>query len=414
MKNNSHPGATFDKSARRWKAQARLAGKLKSLGLFDTPEAAAAAVAAAKAALGDEHGLTKSEQAIVKHNKKKKYVYQSNDLLKAVLSNPHRHAFYEYRLFMCMLRCLHLRDKELGTIIVPVADFMPSATLETSYLNILREAMKSLLSRQLEFVGAVDGQSESVGFYAIVISLVYVHSKRAVIGKFNPDLMKHLVQLDKHYTRADVVAVLRLSTINSQRYYWLLKSWCGLYKGTPHTVSVEELRELTSGVGSYANFSDYRLKVMQPALEELKKQDFDVAYEEIVKQRTVTHIRFTVTEKNPAAPQPLSIFEVAEKTAVAVKAKPVVELSEFNSAYFVQLPERHKFRQYYNYFINKLRFPHATAAAILDFQIQPEVLMKRIEKTLLAIKEKPRTDERAYALSRFRTEFPQLKDRIQA
>ena len=405
---NQYPGATFDKAAGRWKAQARVDGKLKSFGMHDTPQAAAAAVAAAKAALPGTGGLTSSEQALVVHNSKKKHVYQSNDLLEAWLKHPSKHSYYEYRLFMCMLRCLHLRDQELGAILVPVDDFMPYENLDTSYLKILKEACASMLRRQLQLPG-IDGKEESFSLRTIVISLDYVHSKRAVVGAFHPDLLSHLIQLKNRFTAGDVDAVMRLRTINSQRYYWLLKNWSGQYKGNAKRVDVDELRELTSGLDKYPAFSDYRRLVMLPALEELSEHDFYVQHQEIQQGRSIVSVEFKVKLREHKEPLLPSLAEVAEKMAPAL---PPPAENEFDQAYYNQLPVAHKFRVYYEHLTKKLKFPHLSAKAILEFDVMPSTLMARIEKTLLTIKAQPRSTMKKYALECFRTEFPQVCEMI--
>jgi plasmid replication initiation protein len=63
------------------------------------------------------------------------------------------------------------------------------------------------------------------------------------------------------------------------------------------TVQVDKLRELTTGVNTYPQFTEYRRSVLKPAVDELNSLDFDITYKENKLGRSVDSVEFHITSK---------------------------------------------------------------------------------------------------------------------
>lgn len=92
---------------------------------------------------------------------------------------------------------------------------------------------------------------------------------------------------------------------------------------SPHTVSVDELRELTMPKkAQYERYSDFRNKVLQPSVAELNELSFDITYmERRQRGKAVTYITFNIGKK----PQP------AKQLELSLESAPSVELVSTNS-----------------------------------------------------------------------------------
>jgi plasmid replication initiation protein len=89
------------------------------------------------------------------------------------------------------------------------------------------------------------------------------------------------------YTLGHVAELMSLFNANTIRFYWLLKSW---EFRSPITVTVEKLRTVTTGQGTYAQYATYRNKVLKPSVAELNTKNFEVAYPKNKKGRAVDSI----------------------------------------------------------------------------------------------------------------------------
>ena len=342
MEITSHlPGTTYDAKRGKWKAQLRLAGKLKALGYFATQQEAAATVTAAREqhqapaprgkrvgarqAVGEGYQprqeLTISQQAVVKHNLGKKLVFQSNDLIEEWLSHEQKHTYVEFRLFMRMLQCLHQKDVELPPILVPVRSIVEGEGGD--YLAAVDVACRTIASRVLR-LSAGDGHEESFLYIPLVKSLGYEHSTRMVVGEFNDILRHHFVQLSERYTKADVETLMKLETVNAQRFYWLFKKWAGLHKGNVKNIGVDELRTLTVGTSAYGMYNDFKRLVLKPVKEELSKLGFTIDFEENKRGTSVVSLDFRVKYAELGVGS-AELVNVVTKTTTTVDAKPTTQ-----------------------------------------------------------------------------------------
>ncbi len=101
--------------------------------------------------------------------------------------------------------------------------------------------------------------------------------------------------LEDGYTPINLEIWLSLQNTYSQRLYDLLRAWTG----TKNTInySIDKLRELMLLESKYKQYTDFRKRVLIPAIDELNSTGyFEIDFCEIKKGRTVNSIDFMVKD----------------------------------------------------------------------------------------------------------------------
>jgi plasmid replication initiation protein len=293
MTSNPFPGTTFDKTNKRWKARVRLGGVNRYLGYFDTQEEAGAAVKEAQASPPPAPAPTLPAMvAVVAAIKKNTKVAQSNLLVETHWP----FTLFEARLFVLMLRCLHKNDDEAPAIVIPLEDIMPGQRGGYNY-ELLKQALTKFM--ELRFNLPVDNTRTDMATINLVQGMALNAKLGVVEGVFSTLALPYLTKLTSHFVVGDVAELLSLKTVASFKLYWLMRSW---QFRSPVTVSVDHLRDLTTK-GQYAQYSDYRARILHPSIEELNTLNFEIVFTENRKGRVVDSIQFDIGLKKETAIQ---------------------------------------------------------------------------------------------------------------
>jgi plasmid replication initiation protein len=326
MAAKSYPGTTFDKRHGRWKARTTINGVSHALGYHATQEAAFAAIVEAKSAtlwsmpgaapamapvtsplrapdiaplIAGSAQFVSSEipeperdfNTRVTRVRKNTHVAQHNFLVEA----PIALTLLEARIFVLMLRCLHKRDTSSLDIVIPLADLMkgiPLAKLGGRNYQLLHAAIDSLMNFKLEL--PVINRKKDKHVINLLQSMHLDSGNGILVGVFAPVVLPYLTNLADNYTLGEVAELMSLKSASSHRFYWLMKAW---EFRSPITVTVEKLRSLTTGKGSYAQYADFRNKVLHPSIDELNGLNFEIAYTENKKGRAVDSIEFKIAHR---------------------------------------------------------------------------------------------------------------------
>lgn len=101
--------------------------------------------------------------------------------------------------------------------------------------------------------------------------------------------------LEEGYTPINLEIWLGLKNTYAQRLYDLLRAWSGTKKDITYTVS--RLRELMLLDSKYKQYTDFRKRVIIPAIEELNSTGyFSITYNEIKEGRSIGAINFHVND----------------------------------------------------------------------------------------------------------------------
>jgi hypothetical protein len=384
---NPYPGTTFEKTRGRWKAQGRLNGKTKSLGYFDTQEEAYAAVVKAKQDAGES--LTVLPQHIPTTptiaGQRPATVAQSNVLLE----RPWAMTLLEARIFVLLLQGLTREETDSRRIVVPLSDLASPTQLGGGGYNQLHAAMKGLDAVRIEL--PMPNRKQDLHLVPLVHSLKLDSGQGTLSGYFSDDVLPYLTNLVDNFTLGQVGDLLSIKSTLTHRFYWLLKSW---EFRSPVTVQVDKLRELTTGLNTYQQFTEYRRSVLKPAVDELNGLNFDISYVEHKLGRSVDavefHIKSNVKQKHKQLMLPLE-----KGTAVAV----VSELTPLQQKVQTRL--------------QKLKLTQAQIKKVLEVVVGQEQLTKLLKETYPVLRDfetkaKPGENVAAATMALLKSIFPAI------
>ena len=117
--------------------------------------------------------------------------------------------------------------------------------------------------------------------------------------KLDEDLVPYLFDLGQRFTQYQLYNILAMKSSFSVRIYELMKSYA--FQGL-HIFGIDELKRLlmVDGLKTYANFNNFRTKVLDKAQEEINGlTDIHIYYEPITKGRKVIRVKFRIEQKDP-------------------------------------------------------------------------------------------------------------------
>ncbi|GAB3243770.1 hypothetical protein GCM10027346_40880 [Hymenobacter seoulensis] len=204
----------------------------------------------------------------------------------------------EMRLFMAMLSRIGRDDSEFREMRIPLTEVVALSGRRPSSKDYQQVAgmCDQLVSRILHIErpsatrrGSRRSHSPDFDKIPLMAYAKYRGEEGALHVRFNDEVMPYLLQLQRNFTKAQVVQLLKLKSPHSYRIYWLLKEYAAF--GT-RTVEVDELKALLSLEGQYKQFPLFKLRVLDRAQMELSKTDLPFEYELLRDGKAVSQIRF--------------------------------------------------------------------------------------------------------------------------
>lgn len=382
MPKNPFAGATFDKSRQKWKAQARFAGVLKSLGYYDTQAEAHQAVVYARQQPATQAITRRSVAEAVGGNSPT--VAQSNVLIE----QPWALTLVEARIFVLFLQQLPREETESRRLVVPLKELVGATPIGGRGYQYLHSALEGLAAVQVTL--PVPNRQHDWHRAPLVHSMKLDSGQGTISGYFSPDVLPYLTNLAENFTLGQVADLLSIKNPTTHRFYWLLKSW---EFRSPITVPVARLKELTTGQ-AYPQYSDYRRNALIPAVAELNQLSFEISYKEHKLGRSVDKVEFSI--KSKARPMPKQLMLPLEKgTTVAV----VSELTPLQQKVQTRL--------------QKLKLSQAQIKKVLEVVVGEEQLTKLLKETYPVLRDfetkaKPGENVAAATMALLKSTFPAI------
>lgn len=338
MPKGQFPGTTYEKSRGRWKAQGRINGVTKSLGYFATQEEAYAAVVLIK----KEVGTTQQQLQLLEpapalkqlqmfDSQRGATIAQSNVLIE----RPWAMTLLEARIFVLLLRGLRRDEVESRRIVIPLTDLAGANPIGGKGYQYLHAALDSLDAVRIEL--PMPNRHKDWHKVPLVHSLKLDSGQGTLSGFFSTDVLPYLTNLVDNFTLGQVADLLSIKTPTAYRFYWLFKSW---EFRSPITVKVDKLRELTTGLNTYPQFTEYRRSVLKPAIDELNSLDFDITYKENKVGRSVDSIEFHISSKTKKSSAQLALpLESGRPTEAAPPQLSTLEEKASSRLHKLQLTE---------------------------------------------------------------------------
>jgi len=158
--------------------------------------------------------------------------------------------------------------------------------------GIVYKAMRELRAKHLDLFDE-QGRAFNTGWFSKV---KMEKDNDTVYYTFDSDLMPYLFNLTKeigNFTITTLSVICSMETIQGIRMYLFLRSIAGMRKVE---VTLDEIRERTGHAGKYEAFKDLRIRVIEPAIEEINNySDIEVKWEVGEKEgKKIKSIVFTI------------------------------------------------------------------------------------------------------------------------
>jgi hypothetical protein len=288
-----YPGVSYDKLNGRWKARIKLNGRWVSAGYHATADLADAAIQQLHQAPKDapptsvDPPLPDNHAELIERAQRTRSIAQHNLLVET----PTTKTLLEAKVFALMLRSISKEESEPATAVIPLDDLFPTGSFGGQQRQLLEEAMVRLMAASIR-IPKLNG--EDFHLVSLCDSIRLDSEKRLLLASFGRAVLPYLVNLVGNFTTADIDELLTIKSTSAHKLYWLMRSW--QFK-SPHTVTVEKLKALTTG-DSYEQYADFRNKVLKPSVAELNELSFDITYTERRQRgRAVTDITFNIGRK---------------------------------------------------------------------------------------------------------------------
>lgn len=188
---------------------------------------------------------------------------------------------------------------ELPPIEIPVSEILADNDSQMAYLA-LNKACKDLYNKSLVLLKPNQkGFSET----RIVSSLSHINGTNQIKGTFAPDIAPYLLQLTKNgnFTSAEIETLLTFKNTNSQRLYWILKSWSGLKTSKPFVVRDETLDDLKALILSnkeiYPVYAELKRNVLDGIALDFQKVGYGATWVPLKTGKKITGIRFSIPKQ---------------------------------------------------------------------------------------------------------------------
>ncbi len=215
---------------------------------------------------------------------------ENNLVVKSNQLNESRYklSVQEQRVVLTMISMIEPGDIDFKPYSFTIQDFMQLVGLKgKSSYSEAKKITKSLL--QKAFTIKEPSGDLQIGW---VSSAKYYNDEGRLELCFNPLLKPYLLALKKEFTRYQLKNTIRLKSIYSVRIYELLKQYQGIGS---RFFGIDELRVLLGvSEGKLNTYSNFKLRVIEPALAELKNTDIYFTYEPEKTGRKITGLRFKI------------------------------------------------------------------------------------------------------------------------
>lgn len=238
------------------------------------------------------HRKLSKKQEIKIHSERGMHIYKRDDMIQR---GKHKLSAREQKCVLYAISKIKPTDNIIQEYIFDIKDFINICGFESdSYTEI--KAMLLELRSKCWWIKIEDGGYSAISWFSTVV--IYKNSGKVKI-KFHEHMMPYLLELTKRgefYTHYELRYILTLRSQYAIRLYELLKSYqknnCRWFFET------DELKELLS-CEKYVNFSNFRCRVLIPAIKEINEcTDINVEWEAEKECRKVTRIEFFMRKKN--------------------------------------------------------------------------------------------------------------------
>lgn len=223
-----------------------------------------------------------------------KYVVKDNALIDACFDL----SLAEYRILL--LAMVVAREQDPLSVFTPVEiaglDYAQQFDLDrsTAYES-LAEASKTLLKRTYSYKDTYRGK-EAISDVHWLTQATYVQSTGVVVLYFTHQTISLISRLEEHFTRYHIDQVSKFKSKYSIRLYEIVIKWLDNKKTQKY--SLDEFREKMGISNEYKQMSDFKINVLDKAVNEINAySDITIKYEQFKKGREISAFQFKIAPK---------------------------------------------------------------------------------------------------------------------
>lgn len=189
-------------------------------------------------------------------------------------------------------------DTELKPYIITIKEFADLLQIDKSNIYKFANEITDDIIKNPIYIRKIDGKT--VKWIKIPwVSRCEYNSDIGIAIKLNEELKPFLINLKEHYTQYTLQEVLAMKSVYAIRIFEMIQSRIMSpvlpKEGIELDISVQEIKECCDCVDKYSTFSNFKVKVLDKAKEEINRiTTYCVYYSYIKKARSVIAIRFHI------------------------------------------------------------------------------------------------------------------------
>ena len=243
--------------------------------------------------LGTEH---ESEEMNVREVVSKKdvlsaqsmYVVKDNALIQ---KSRYSFSLLEQKAILFLISKIKPQDEPFTQYVFDFSDFCMACNMNKDggfYIKYIKEIMTNIASKHIT-ISLNDGRTLITHWFS---SAIIDNMNDNITITFDNNITPYLFSLHSFYTQYSLEYVLPMKSKYGIRLFEYLTSIKS--KSLKQTISIDELRERIDCY-KYPNFKDFRVKVIEPAMNDINMfSDLRIKFEYMKTGRKITHIEFTI------------------------------------------------------------------------------------------------------------------------
>jgi len=193
---------------------------------------------------------------------------------------------------IAMLDNMETNSSGFPMLRIPKKLIIEATGLHEKDYKVIKNSLQRLMSRVITIE-----TEKGFELYQWFAKAKYNKGDEYIEVQFHPDLKPYLLELKKRFTKIPLKQILQLRSKYAIRLYELLRRYTDTGFRTDYLLELRE--KLGVEKKEYTRFFDFERFVLKPAIKEInEKTDLEVSYKKKKTGRKITHIEFTIKQKD--------------------------------------------------------------------------------------------------------------------